>query len=271
MFGTNPQENEFPDGRGGILRIDERGRAVQGIVGNVPPLDLYYAYGIRNSFGMDFDPLTGELWDTENGPGYGDEVNLVRPGFNSGWTSVQGVWEGKDPDSDDIVLDPDSDDLIDFDGRLEYSAPELAVYPSIGFTALAFLDSTNYGQEYENDILVGDFHNGHLYDLDLNAERTGLVFNGQLGDNVANDMGELDELVLGQGFGGIIDIEIGPDGYIYVLSLYQGGWNCERDRPENTMCIEYNSSMAGTIFRIVPTNNPLSAPDERGSQTIPST
>ena len=56
-------------------------------------MNLYYAYGLRNSFGMDFDPLTGNLWDTENGPEYGDEINLVEPGFNSGWNKVQGVWE----------------------------------------------------------------------------------------------------------------------------------------------------------------------------------
>jgi glucose/arabinose dehydrogenase len=43
------------------------------------PLNMYYAYGIRNSFGLDFDPLTGNLWDTENGPEYGDEINLVEP------------------------------------------------------------------------------------------------------------------------------------------------------------------------------------------------
>ena len=63
------------------------------LIGDEYPLNLYYAYGIRNSFGMDFDPLTGNLWDTENGPEYGDEINLVEPGFNSGWNKVQGVWE----------------------------------------------------------------------------------------------------------------------------------------------------------------------------------
>ena len=55
-------------------------------------MNLYYAYGIRNSFGIDFDPVTGKLWDTENGPGYGDEINLVKPGFNSGWGKIQGMW-----------------------------------------------------------------------------------------------------------------------------------------------------------------------------------
>ena len=42
---------------------------------------------------MDFDPITGMLWDTENGPGYGDEINLVPLGFNSGWNKVQGLWD----------------------------------------------------------------------------------------------------------------------------------------------------------------------------------
>ena len=60
----------------------------QGILGDISPLNLYYAYGIRNSFGIDFDPVTGNLWDTENGPAYADEINIVKPGFNSGYTPV---------------------------------------------------------------------------------------------------------------------------------------------------------------------------------------
>ena len=59
----------------------------------IQPLDKYYAYGIRNSFGIDFDPLTRNLWDTENGPTYGDEINLVEPGFNSSWRKVQWLWK----------------------------------------------------------------------------------------------------------------------------------------------------------------------------------
>src|SRR5215216_7099516 len=84
------QKVSSADGRGGILRVTQTGEVVlggggQGILGNTYPLNLYYAYGIRNSFGIDFDPVTGKLWDTENGPGFGDEINLVEPGFNSGW------------------------------------------------------------------------------------------------------------------------------------------------------------------------------------------
>ena len=82
-----------PDGRSGILRFTQNGQPVNntGILGDEYPLNLYYAYGIRNGFGLDFDPITGKLWDTENGPDYGDEINLVEPGFNSGHPEILGM------------------------------------------------------------------------------------------------------------------------------------------------------------------------------------
>jgi len=54
----------------GFSAVDLNGkpRRNKGILGDSYPLVLYYAYGIRNSFGMDFDPVTGNLWGTENGP-----------------------------------------------------------------------------------------------------------------------------------------------------------------------------------------------------------
>ena len=62
------------DGTSVIYRITQDGKPVgNGILGTTSPVNKYYAYGIRNSFGMDFDPLTKKLWDTENGPGFGDE------------------------------------------------------------------------------------------------------------------------------------------------------------------------------------------------------
>ena len=66
-----------PDGRAAILKIDEEGKPVdKGILGKEYPLNLYYAYGIKNSFGIDIDPVTGSMWDTENGPQFGDEITL---------------------------------------------------------------------------------------------------------------------------------------------------------------------------------------------------
>ena len=45
---------------------------------------LCYAYRIRNIFGFNFDPVTGNIWDAENDADDKDEINLVKPGFNSG-------------------------------------------------------------------------------------------------------------------------------------------------------------------------------------------
>jgi glucose/arabinose dehydrogenase len=67
-----------------FLRLSVDGKPIlkedkTGVLGDKYPLNLYYAYGIRNSFGIDFDPVTGYLWDTENGEIIGDEINLVKP------------------------------------------------------------------------------------------------------------------------------------------------------------------------------------------------
>ena len=53
-------------------------------------LKKLYAYGIRNSFGMAFDPFSGDLWEQENGDDSFSEINRVEPGFNSGWVQVMG-------------------------------------------------------------------------------------------------------------------------------------------------------------------------------------
>ncbi|MCY4598317.1 MAG: PQQ-dependent sugar dehydrogenase [Acidobacteria bacterium] len=47
-----------------------------------------YALGIRNANGLAWHPETGELWETENGPQGGDEVNIIRAGANYGWPVV---------------------------------------------------------------------------------------------------------------------------------------------------------------------------------------
>ena len=109
-----------PDLTGGIIRVTQEGKPVtNGPIGNTYPLNLYYAYGIRNSFGMDFDPVTGKLWDTENGPNYGDEINLVEPGFNSGWVQVQGIWtpNGEIGNENAGPLNLHPSNLIDFSGK----------------------------------------------------------------------------------------------------------------------------------------------------------
>src|ERR1043166_4689292 len=108
------------DGTGGIIRITQDGRTVaDNPLGTAYPQNLYYAYGIRNSFCMDFDYLTGKLWDTENGSNYGDEINLVEPGFNSGWAQVQGLWtpNGDIEDENAGPIDIHPSNLVDFGGK----------------------------------------------------------------------------------------------------------------------------------------------------------
>ena len=218
-----------PDGTGGILRVTQDGQ----IVDNPPlgnstiPLALYYAYGMRNTFGMDFDPLTGNLWDTENGNTFGDEINLVNPGFNSGWSQVAGIWKARTSPGPTIGADSNNPPkgLVTFDGKGIYRAPELATLQTIGPTALKFLNSDKLGKQYENTIFIGDVNTGRLYNFKLNENRTGLVLDGQLADKIATIPDDLKEggAVLGQGFGTITDIQIGPDdGYLYILTLRGG-------------------------------------------------
>ena len=213
------------DGRSGILRITQDGKPVgNGILGNYFPLNLYYAYGIRNSFGIDVDPVTGILWDTENGPEYGDEINLVKPGFNSGWMVVQGIWKPIDNPLTDFtageeLLNPDNS-LVHFNGKGKYSSPEFIWKFIVGPTALKFFNSDAFGEEYKNDLFVASVHLGTIFHFDLTKDRLALKLDGPLKDKIADNTEELHDIVFAQGLGEITDIEVGPDGYLYVLSYH---------------------------------------------------
>jgi aldose sugar dehydrogenase len=173
-------------------------------------LTRYYAYGIRNSYGMAFDPVTNLLWMTENGPDAYDELNLVRPGFNSGWESLMGP-NSRDPQT--------LGDLYWVAGS-HYSNPEFSWLEPVGPTALVFLNSPALGAAYENDLFVGDINHGTLYRFSLNSTRTGVVFqHPRLADLVADTPAELNEFIFGTGFGGITDLKVGPDGLLYVVSF----------------------------------------------------
>jgi glucose/arabinose dehydrogenase len=208
-----------PDGTSGILRITQDGLPVPNSpLGKTYPLNLYYAYGIRNSFGMDFDPVTGKLWDTENGPNYGDEINLVEPGFNSGWTQVQGIWTPNGDSAGPKNVHPSH--LVNFGGKGKYRAPEFIWFQTVAPTALKFLNSTKLGKQYQNDLFVGDFNRGNLYHFKLNQNRTGFLLNGTLANKIAYTSQESKPLLFGTGFQYVTDIQVGPDGYLYVLTFF---------------------------------------------------
>ncbi len=223
--GANVLQNQFapPDDTGVILPVDPEGP--------------YYAIGIRNSFGLTVDPITGNLWQTENGPDKFDEVNLVMPKFNSGWNSHSGpISESRI--SHFIVKDPP---LANVGGVIKshlqiflssiygmfvlpdnyvYSDPEFSWEKTVSPTALNFVP-TSFGK-YENWLFVGDCIGGHIYKFKLNEDRDGFIFDDQgLDDLVFNEGDNTEDILFGEGFGCITDIKFN-DGKMYVVSLSSG-------------------------------------------------
>ena len=167
-----------------------------------------YAIGIRNTYGLDFDPVTGILWDTENGPESFDEINLVQKKFNSGWNVIQG------PSTEKQKI-PHIDEY-------EYSDPEFSWERPIGVTAIHFIESPLF-PEYHNSVLIGSFADGILYKFELNERRDGFIFfDERLRDLVLNKNDNPSEIIFSTGFGGITDIKEGPDGLIYIVSIGDG-------------------------------------------------
>jgi glucose/arabinose dehydrogenase len=216
-----------PDDKSVIFRVDrDTGTPVQdnpfynNYTDDMEKLQRYYAYGIRNSFGMDFEPVTGRLWITENGEHAYDEINIVEPGFNSGWHKIMGPIGRTN-----MTVEKD---LVIFDGA-KYQDPIFSWYASAGVTDIEFLNSTKLGDKYGGNLFVGDINNGNLYFFEVNKDRTGITFHDpRLLDLVADPVkeegkdSELSSLIFGEGFGRITDIETGPDGLLYILTYEDG-------------------------------------------------
>ncbi|HEX7142096.1 MAG TPA: PQQ-dependent sugar dehydrogenase [Nitrososphaeraceae archaeon] len=215
----------------------------EGILGSEYPLNLYYAYGVKNSFGIDFDPVTKKPWLTENGPKFGDEINLAEPGFNSGSDKIFGIWrvnqEGKKLQSDSNegggIVGNNPEDLVYFTGKGHYSPPEFIWDKSTPPTALLFVNSRNFGTDYENDMFVGSVDGG-IFHFNLNDNRTGLLLTGILEDKIAADETEFADILFAEGFSIITDLKQGPDGNLYVVSGIK----------------QSKSEKYGAVYRIVP-------------------
>jgi len=172
-----------------------------------------FAVGIRNSFGLAVDPVTGYLWDTENGIDKFDEINLVKPGFNSGWISIMGPSYRVDADLSTLNPKP-------FENFV-YSDPEFSWHVTVAPTAIAFPDKDSF-ERYSDWLFVGDYNNGRIYNFQLNSDRTGFVFyNQKLSDLVLDDNDEVDEILFAKGFQGVTDIKF-HDGAMYVVVIGDG-------------------------------------------------
>ena len=174
----------------------------------------YYAYGVRNSFGLAIDPKTGWLWDTENGQFEYDEVNRVLPGMNSGWERVMGP----------IARDPEGPaDLFNFPGKgSTYKDPEFSWRSTIAPTGIVVPFHSSLGRAYDHVVLVADFNFGRIHALPLNGKRTAFDVTAMPGlqDLVADNPAEVAPFVIGEGFNQPTDLEIGPDGHLYIVTIF---------------------------------------------------
>ncbi len=219
----NIKDGPDPDDTGVIFRVSPLdGSPAKNnpfATNEIVAMHKYYAYGIRNSFGIAIDPVTGNLWETENGENTYDEINLVKSGFNSGWKIVMGPMSRN---NGGIT----TNDLVNFPGS-HYTDPVFSWLDPVAVTGIEFLKSSKLGPNYNNNIFVGDYNNGNLYFFKVNKDRTGIELDADqksagLSDFVVDNKNELDAVKFGIGFGSITDVKTGPDGWLYILSFDDG-------------------------------------------------
>jgi glucose/arabinose dehydrogenase len=241
--GTTPSDNPF----------FAAGTAMGGEVG--ANIQKTFAYGVRNGFGMAFDPLSGNLWDQENGEDAYDELNLIEPGMNSGWIQIQGpssrIGEYKQiettslhhedfPNLQQFRWGPEriADTAAEAFTRLfklpgsHYSEPEFSWKHVLAPAGIGFLDSRALGPQYQGDLFVGlstfDTFGGSLLHFNLTGNRRKVavedpLLDDRVMDNVDfHEMTEGETLLFGINFGIVTDIQTGPNGNLFVVSLANG-------------------------------------------------
>lgn len=191
----------------GVIIIIEKDENILRPSESENPLAHYYSIGIRNSFGITEDPVTKNIWITENGPVGLDEVNLAYDGFNSGWARTAG---------------PASETQISKIPKLEgfeYSDPEFSwQMDDLVPTAIVF-PADHWPKEFRDSVFVGTCGlDGHVFNFKLNENRNGFVFDSlDLQDNFANLEDDLNEIILLKNLKCVTDLEFGPDGSLYIV------------------------------------------------------
>jgi aldose sugar dehydrogenase len=243
--GSTPSDNPFFTA--GAAMGGEAGANVQRL----------FAYGLRNTFGIAFDPASGNLWDQQNTDDAFDELNRVERGMNGGWIQIMGpVSRIAQFKQIELTLPPSggipgaqlqqirwppsniADSPQEALSRLfmlpgaSYSDPEFSWKFAVPPAGIGFLSSRALGPQYENDLFVGAATpatlGGHLFRFNLTGNRRNIgVDDPRLEDRVAdnlakNDITESESLLFGTDFGVGTDIETAPNGNLFVVSLSQG-------------------------------------------------
>ncbi len=242
--GSTPTDNPFY----------AYGRDLGSAVGS--NLQRVYAYGIRNSFGMAFDPAGGDLWLQENGEDAFDELNRVTAGMNGGWIQFAGpasrvaqfraiettsLHHDTFPNLQQFRWGPERIAITEDEAisRLfvvpgsTYRDPEFSWKYVMAPAGMGFVDGRALGPQYEGDLLLGmsvsDPLGGLLLRFQLKKHQRTLVFDdARLADRVADnlephELTESESLVFGTGFGIVTDVATAPDASgVFVVSLDQG-------------------------------------------------
>jgi len=210
-----------------------------------------FAYGVRNSFGLAVDPRTGDLWNEENGDDSFDELNRITPGQNNGWVQIMGpvnrISQFKEIETSaaffglqqirwpptNIANSPaEALARLFMLPRSHYRDPLFSWKFAVAPAAIGFLNSRALGSQYEGDLFVGaarpTLDGGYLMRFKLAGDRRRFEFTDpRLADRVADnnakfDATESETLRFGTGFGVGTDIQTGPNGNLFVVSLSNG-------------------------------------------------
>jgi CHRD domain/Glucose / Sorbosone dehydrogenase len=208
-------------------------------------LQKVFAYGIRNSFGMEFDPFSGQLWETEHGDDTFDEINRIEAGHNGGWVQIMGpisrIGQFKTIETSSEffglqqlrwpptnLADSPTAALSRLVNNAHYTDPQFSWKYAALPVALNFAPQT-FGKDLARKLIVGIASGpGYLFAFDLTGNRRDLSFEDpRLSDRVADntakqDLTESESLVLGSGFGILTDIETSPTNTLYLVSFTQG-------------------------------------------------
>ena len=237
--GTAPTDNPFYGA----------GAAMGGEVGaNVQKV---YSYGHRNSFGMAFDPEAGTLWLQENGDDSFTELNRVTPGMDGGWVQIAGpvsrVAEFRAIETSaqffglqqlrwspvNIATTPAQAlaRLFLLPGA-HYEDPALAWKFEIAPAGLGFIRGRALGPQYDGDLVMGasreTLAQGYLFRFNLTGNRRAIgTDDPRLADRVADNLAKFDiteseSLLFGSDFGVGTDVQTGPNGNLFVVSLSDG-------------------------------------------------
>jgi aldose sugar dehydrogenase len=212
-----------------------------------------FSYGHRNSFGMAFDPRSGQLWLQENGDDSFTEINRVDPGMNGGWVQIMGpvnrIQDYKaietSPDSDPVTGSPYfglqqvrwpptliADTPAEALSRLfmlpgaHYRDPELSWKFEVAPAGLGFIEGRALGPQFDGDLVLGAartfLEEGFLFRLKLTGNRRTIAGREVVENNHKWDGTGSQTFLFGRNFGVGTDVQTGPNGNLFVVSLTNG-------------------------------------------------